>query len=336
LTGYQKYFLRKFAWYGLTFIMALSLNFFLPRMIKGNPVEMISASITSGMTDNDSIKKVYETFSKEFGLDKSKPEQFIVYLKKIAVGDLGTSFGMYPRKVNSIIGSAIPWTIGLQLPAILIGWILGNLLGAIAAYKKGVFDKVMMTGALMVSAIPTFVFSIILVTIFAVNLKWFPSHGGYGFDLFPSWNPAFIWSVIRHHQLPLLSITLVMIGVQAIGMRSMSIYELNADYVLYAKLVGIRDGRIVKYVFRNAMLPQITGLASSLGTMVGGALICEIIFSYPGVGTSLFTAIRTLDYPLISGCTLIITIGVLGANFLLEIIYGLVDPRIKAAQLEDL
>jgi peptide/nickel transport system permease protein len=118
-------------------------------------------------------------------------------------------------------------------------------------------------------------------------------------------------------------------------MREMSIYELNSDYVLYSKLLGIRDSKIAKYVFKNAMLPQITGLALSIGTMVGGSLICEIVFSYPGIGTWLFTAIRQLDYPLISGCTLLIALSVLLANFTIEIIYGVVDPRIKAAQMED-
>jgi peptide/nickel transport system permease protein len=126
-----------------------------------------------------------------------------------------------------------------------------------------------------------------------------------------------------------------MLGGWAIGMRSMAIYELNTDYVLYSKLMGIRESKIIRYVFKNAMLPQITGLAISLGTMIGGALITEIVFNYPGIGMRLFTAIRTLDYPLISGITLFIIIGVLLANFLVEIVYGLVDPRIKSAQLEE-
>ena len=144
----------------------------------------------------------------------------------------------------------------------------------------------------------------------------------------------FIGSVIYHYQLPFWSIVLITIGGQAIGMRSMSIYELNADYVKYSRFLGIKDRKIVKYVFRNAMLPQITGLALSLGTMVGGALVAEMIFSYPGLGTTLLTAITGRDYPLISGCTLIITIMVLIANFLVEIVYGLIDPRVKAAQQE--
>jgi peptide/nickel transport system permease protein len=143
-----------------------------------------------------------------------------------------------------------------------------------------------------------------------------------------------MWSVIVHYQLPFWSIVLIAIGGQAIGMRSMSIYELNADYVKYSRFLGIPDRKIVGYVFRNAMLPQVTGLALSIGTMVSGALFAEIIFSYPGLGYTLLNSILGQDYPLISAVTLIITVMVLSANFVIEILYGLIDPRIKAAQAD--
>jgi peptide/nickel transport system permease protein len=176
--------------------------------------------------------------------------------------------------------------------------------------------------------------AIILLVIFAVNLQWFPTSGGYGFDLIPNWSWPFIWSMFVHYQLPFWSIVLVLIGGQAIGMRSMCIYELNADYVKYARFLGIPDGKIVRYVFRNAMLPQITGLALAIGTIIGGALVAEIIFSYPGLGTTLLTAVRGQDYPLISASTLIITLMVLLSTITIEILYGFIDPRIKAAQSE--
>jgi peptide/nickel transport system permease protein len=143
-----------------------------------------------------------------------------------------------------------------------------------------------------------------------------------------------MWSVIVHYQLPFWSIVLIAIGGQAIGMRSMSIYELNADYVKYSRFLGIPDRKIIGYVFRNAMLPQVTGLALSVGTMVGGALVAEIIFSYPGLGYTLLNGVMGQDYPLISATTLIITVMVLTANFLIELIYGIIDPRIKATQAD--
>jgi peptide/nickel transport system permease protein len=176
--------------------------------------------------------------------------------------------------------------------------------------------------------------AVILLVIFGVGLKWFPTSGGYGFDLIPNFSYAFIWSVIVHYQLPFWSVVLIAIGGQAIGMRSMAIYELNADYVKYSRFMGIKDRKIIGYVFRNAMLPQITGLALAIGTMVSGALVAEIIFSYPGLGSTILTAVRGQDYPLISATTLIITLMLLIANFLIEILYGFIDPRIKAAQID--
>jgi peptide/nickel transport system permease protein len=204
----------------------------------------------------------------------------------------------------------------------------------LAAYLKGGFDKVLMPVSIFVSNFPAFGMAVILLVIFGVGLKWFPTSGGYGFDLIPSFTWSFMWSVIIHYQLPFWSIVLIAIGGQAIGMRSMAIYELNADYVKYSRFLGIKDRTIVGYVFRNAMLPQVTGLALSIGTMVSGALFAEIIFSYPGLGTTLLTAIVGQDYPLISAATMIITIMVLTANFAIEILYGLIDPRIKAAQAD--
>jgi peptide/nickel transport system permease protein len=231
-----------------------------------------------------------------------------------------------------VIRSSIVWTIGLQFPAIVVGWLIGNVLGAFAAYIRKGFDKVLMPVSIFVSNFPAFGMAVILMVIFAVYLKWFPTSGGYGFDLIPAFNWTFVWSVIVHYQLPFWSIVLIAIGGQAIGMRSMSIYELNADYVKYSRFMGIKDRKIIGYVFRNAMLPQVTGLGLAIGTMVSGALVAEIIFSYPGLGNTILSAVMGQDYPLISGVTLIITIMVLIATFLTEVLYGFIDPRIKTAQ----
>ncbi|OGO09540.1 MAG: hypothetical protein A3K46_03260 [Chloroflexi bacterium RBG_13_60_9] len=148
----------------------------------------------------------------------------------------------------------------------------------------------------------------------------------------PGWYPAFIKSAIYHYWLPFISLVLVFTGTASIGMRAMAIYELDADYVRFSRSMGISDNRIIAYIFRNAMLPQVTGLALQIGSMVGGALIAELVFSYPGIGSLLFTAIRSSDYPVIQGVTLLIMIGVLTANFLVDIAYGFIDPRIRAAE----
>jgi peptide/nickel transport system permease protein len=319
-------------WFFITLICAFILNFVLPRLMPGDPVAVITARVVQGMTSQAGIQRVYNEYAELFGTRKPMLEQFFLYVKNMAQANFGISFSQYPRPVADIIKSSILWTICLQFPAIIVGWVIGNTLGALAAYLKGGFDKVLMPISIFVSNLPAFGMAIILLVIFAVGLKWFPTSGGYGFDLIPSLTWSFMWSVIVHYQLPFWSIVLIAIGGQAIGMRSMSIYELNADYVKYSRFMGIKDRKIVGYVFRNAMLPQITGLALSIGTMVGGALVAETIFSYPGLGTTVLSAIRGQDYPLISAITLIISMMVLTANFLIEIMYGVIDPRIKAAQ----
>jgi len=334
LKGYRKYFLNKLAWLAVTFVFAFLLNFILPRLMPGDPVAAITARLAQGMSNTTGIQKIYQQYADLFGTQKPILVQFFLYVKNVAQGNFGFSFSQYPRTVADIIGSSIWWTICLQFPAIIVGWIIGNTLGALAAYLRKGFDKVLMPVSIFVSNFPAFGMAIILMVIFGVGLKWFPTSGGYGFDMMPNFSAEFVYSVIVHYQLPFWSIVLIAIGGQAIGMRSMSIYELNADYVKYARFLGIPDRKIVFYVFRNAMLPQITGLALSIGTMVGGALVAEIIFSYPGLGYTLLNSVTGQDYPLISAATLIITGMVLLANFLIELLYGIIDPRIKAAQAD--
>lgn len=332
MKGYRKYFFNKLAWFLVTFVFAFILNFILPRLMPGDPVSAIVSRLAQGMSNATGVQKIYQQYAELFGTNKSMLEQFFIYVGNVFRGDFGFSFSQYPRTVADVLKSSIWWTICLQFPAIILGWLIGNTLGALAAYLKGGFDKVLMPVSIFVSNFPAFGMAVVLLVIFGVNLKWFPTSGGYGFDMMPSFTWAFMWSVIVHYQLPFWSIVLIAIGGQAIGMRSMSIYELNADYVKYSRFLGIKDRTIVGYVFRNAMLPQITGLALSIGTMVGGALVAEIVFSYPGLGTTLLHSVQGQDYPLISATTMIITIMVLFANLAIELIYGFIDPRIKAAQ----
>lgn len=334
MKGYRKYFGKKIFWFLVTFAAALVLNFFLPRLMPADPVAQITGRLARGLTDASAVTRIYKHYQAEFGTDKPMLQQFFIFLRNLFQGDLGTSFSQYPRKVTEIIGSAVGWTVVLQLPAILVGWLIGNLLGALAAYLRKGFDRILLPITIFMSNIPAFGMAVILLVVFAVNMKIAPISGGYDFDMIPNLSFSFIRSVISHYHLPFWSIVLISIGGQAIGMRSMSIYELNADYVKYARFLGIKDRKIVGYVFRNAMLPQVTGLALSIGTMIGGALVAEIIFNYPGLGTTMYKAVTMADYPLISATTLIITFMVLLSAFLLDIVYGFIDPRVKAAQMD--
>jgi len=335
LKGYVRYFGGKMGWFLITLLAAFILNFTLPRLMPGDPVAAIISRVAQGMSDATGVQAIYEQYTELFGTNLPMHEQFFLYMRNVARGDFGFSFSQYPRTVADVIASSLWWTVILQLPAILVGWLIGNFLGALAAYRKKGFDKVLMPASIFASGLPAFGMAVYLLVVFAVTLEWLPTSGGYGFDMIPNLSWEFIWSVIVHYQLPFWSIVLVLIGGQAIGMRSMAIYELNADYVKYARFMGIKDRKILRYVFRNAVLPQVTGLALAIGTLVGGALVAEIIFSYPGLGTTILTAVLGKDYPLISATALIITLMVLIATFIIEILYGFIDPRIKAAQIED-
>jgi len=329
---FQRYLLNKLLWFLVAFAAALVFNFLLIRLIPGNPVDsMIARMLSGGGATGEAMQKIYAAYMADFGLDKPLWVQFFVYIGNLARGDLGVSFNQTGTPVTSLIRDALPWTIALQLPAILIGWVVGNVLGALAAYRRGTFDKIVFPVSLFVSSMPFYCLSIILLYLFSVVWPVLPPSGGYGYDMQPALNWPFVQSALQHYTLPFLSLILVFIGGQAIGMRAMSVYELDADYVRYSRSMGVKDNRIVSYIFRNGMLPQVSGLAISIGTLVSGALITELVFSYPGIGTLLFTAIKTEDYPTVQGITLLISVAVLAATFLVDIAYGFIDPRIRAA-----
>ncbi len=331
--GLGRYIGKKALWYGGALLAAIVLNFILPRLVPGNPVDTIVSSLArGGSVTADQQQKIYASFVSQFGLDKPLWQQFLIYLNNIVHGNLGVSFSAYPVSVNHLVGQAVPWTLAIQLPSIIIGWIIGNALGAIAAFKGGRWDSGAFTSSLLLSAMPYYCLSIILLYFLALKAGLFPVGGAYSYGLSPGFNMQFITEALHYYWLPFLSLVLVIIGGQAVGMRSMAIYELGSDYVNFSRGLGIGQGKIVGYIFHNAMLPQITGLALSIGTMVGGALITELVFNYPGMGTLLFNAISSNDYPVIQSITLIITVAVLFANFAVEVVYGIVDPRIRAAK----
>lgn len=331
--GLGRYIGKKALWYLGALVAAILLNFILPRLVPGNPVDTIVSNLARGSNVTaDQQQKIYASFVSQFGLDKPLWEQFLVYLNNIVHGNLGVSFASFPTSVNHLVGQAVPWTLAIQLPSIVIGWIIGNALGAIAAFKGGRWDSGAFTSSLFLSALPYYCLSIILLYFLALKAGLFPVGGAYSYGLSPGFNMEFITDAMHYYWLPFLSLVLVIIGGQAVGMRSMAIYELGSDYVNFSRGLGIGQGKIVGYIFHNAMLPQITGLALSIGTMVGGALITELVFNYPGMGTLLFNAISANDYPVIQSVTLLITVAVLFANFAVEVVYGIVDPRIRAAK----
>jgi len=259
--GLRRYLARKTMWYLGALVAAVVLNFLLPRLIPGNPVDVIVSGLGQGGLSSEAQQRIYADFTREFGLDKPMWQQFITYVVAIFHGDLGKSFANYPTPVNSLIGQALPWTLALQVPAILLGWIIGNVLGAVAAYKGGGWDKSVFTTSLLFSSAPYYCLAIILLYVGAIVLGVFPVGGAYSLGTSPSFTWGFIADASTFYWLPFASLLLINIGGQAVGMRSMAIYELGSDYVNYSRSLGIGDRKMTTYIFRNAMLPQITGLA---------------------------------------------------------------------------
>jgi peptide/nickel transport system permease protein len=277
----------------------------------------------------EAAQLMYTYYTQAFGLDLPIWQQYLHFWNALFHGDLGTSVFLFPQPVIQVIIKAVPYDILLLLPAILLSWFAGNKFGAFAARSKRLDNTILPIGYIL-TATPYMWLGILLAWAFGIAIRIFPISGAYDFSMVPNWSWKFIWSVFRHWFLPFISLFLVMFGGWAIGMRNMIIYELEADYSHYLEALGAPRKLIRKYAFNNAVLPQLTGLALQLGVIVSGALATEIVFSYPGIGYLILQAIQNQDYFLLQGCFLFIIIGVLLANFLIDIVYVLIDPRTRA------
>jgi peptide/nickel transport system permease protein len=276
----------------------------------------------------ENAQVMYDYFERVFGLDLPVWQQYINFWISLFQGDLGISVYLFPTPVTTVLMRAVPYSLFLLIPSILLSWYAGNKFGAFAARSKWLDNTVSPIGYIL-TATPYMWLAILFAWFFGIILGIFPIAGAYSFDVRPNWSISFIGNVLWHWFLPFLSLFLVGFGGQAIGMRNMIIYELEADYSHYLEALGAPTKLVRKYAFRNAILPQITGLALSLGVIVAGALVTEVVFSYPGIGYLLLAAIQNQDYFLIQGCFLFIIVGVLLANFIIDIIYVIIDPRTR-------
>jgi peptide/nickel transport system permease protein len=326
----RRYFGRKLLTYTLTFFIAASIDWLIPRLMPGDPIQSLLARTNAGGANltPEGAKALVDYYNRLFGLDKSMPEQFLNFWIALLHGDLGRSIFLHGTPVTDAIMAAVPYTLFLLVPAILLSWWAGNGFGALAARRRWLDNTILPVGYVL-TATPYMWLGLVLSFLFAVTYRWFPLGGGYGFNLEPTLTWVFVWDLLMHWFLPFMSLFLVQFGGWAIGMRNMIIYELESDYSRYLESLGAPQSLIRKYAFRNAMLPQITGLALQLGVIVAGALVTEIVFSYPGLGTLVFDAIRSEDYFLLQGIFLFIIIGVLLANFIVDIVYLIVDPRTR-------
>ncbi|MBM3300257.1 MAG: ABC transporter permease [Deltaproteobacteria bacterium] len=321
----KRYLWRKLLIYILTFFLAVTIDWMIPRFMPGDPVQNMLGRMA---LHPEAAEALYSYFSRAFGLDIPIWQQYLHFWTALFHGDLGISIYMFPTPVTRVLMRAVPYDLFLLIPSTLLSWYAGNKFGAFAARSKWLDNTVAPLGYVL-TATPYMWLGILLAWFFGVVLKVLPIAGAYSFAMRPHLSWAFIGSALKHWFLPFASIFLVEFGGQAIGMRNMIIYELEADYSHYLEALGAPRRLVRKYAFRNAMLPQITGLALKLGVIVAGALVTEVVFSYPGIGYLLLAAIQNQDYFLIQGCFLFIIIGVLLANFAIDIAYVIIDPRTR-------
>ncbi len=324
----MRYFLRKFGFYAVAAWMALTLNFFLPRLIPGNPVEILLAKMSqSGPTPPGEAKAL----SAMLGLGHGNiVVQYVDYLGALAQGKLGISVTNFPEPVVNILASTLPWTIVLVGVSTVLSFVIGIGLGALAGWRRrGLVDALIPTTTFL-TALPYFWLALLLLYLLAVVIRVFPLDGGYSPNNLPGLNLGFLASAVYHSVLPALTIVISSVGGWLLGMRNMTVTTLAEDYVVAAEAKGLSPRRIlVRYAARNAVLPSFTGFAISLGFVVSGSILMEYVFSYPGIGFELLQAVQNDDYPLMQGIFLVISFAVLGANLITDLVYGFVDPRTR-------
>ena len=321
----RKYFARKFLFYFVTFVVAVTIDWLIPRLAPGDPVRSMIARMHLQSSETENMMGY---FIGAFGLDQPVWQQYLNFWVALFNGDLGISVWLFPQPVLQVILTALPYTLALLIPAILLAFWAGNKFGAYAARKKWLDGAVLPLGYIL-TATPYMWLAILLAWLFGSILQVFPIAGAYGFNLAPAPTTQFAASLLHHWFLPFLSLFLVGFGGWAIGMRNLIIYELDADYSRYLSSLGAPDKLIRSYAYKNARLPQLTGLALQLGVIVTGALVTEVVFSYPGLGWYSYQAIINQDYFLLQGIFLFVVLGVLLANFIIDIVYVIVDPRVR-------
>lgn len=325
------YLARRFGVFLLIVWLAATLNFFLPRLSGMDPVrqKLLSQAQLGGYVQSG-IEEMVKEYEKRFGLDRPLWRQYLTYLSDVARLDFNYSIANYPRTVKEMIAEATPWTVGLLWTTTLLSFGIGTFLGALLAWPGSPrWMRYLMPPLWALHAIPFFLLGLILMYLLAFWIKLFPTFGGYSPGAFPALTFEFAWDVIRHSMLPALSIVCVATGGWALAMRGMMVTTMGEDYVIFAEAKGLKSLTIfLHYCIRNAILPQTTALALALGYIFSGAVLVEVIFGYPGIGTVLFYAIRENDHFLIQGIifTVIMALGL--ATLILDIIYPLLDPRI--------
>jgi peptide/nickel transport system permease protein len=333
VTFVKRYLIPRLILYFLVIWLGITVVFLIPRLTPNDPVmKMIDQMRARGSTlEPGSMDGIIRDLTEMYGLGGSWLEQYGEFWGRLIHGDFGVSFFQFPARVNDLIAVALPWTLGLLLTSTAFSWILGNITGGLAGYysRKG-WSRILDAAAMVVRPLPYYVFAFVLLLLFAYVVRWFPITGGASLGAMPTFTWGYIKDVLWHSILPGFSLA-ILGGAVNFQIMKLLVQNVNAEsFVQYAKLGGVTEGRIVgKYVIRNALLPQITGLALSLGQIFSGALITEIVFGYPGLGMLLYRAIINGDYNLIMGITIMSIVGITTAILILDLTYPLFDPRVR-------
>lgn len=326
----MSYILRRFAFYLVAAWASITLNFFLPRWMPGDPGTVLMGQL--GRQGTNVQPEVIEAMRQAYGMsDDPLIFQYFDYMRNILRGEFGISTSWFPAPVTEVISTGVQWTVILMGTALLISFVLGCILGVIGAWKRGSWmDNITPPVFVFLGSIPYFWIAPLLLFAFSFHFGWFPARHAYNTDLAPTWTFEYIGSVLSHMVLPVFSIVLVSVGGWLLGMRNTMIAILSEDYVTMAEAKGLSGRRVMfGYGARNALLPTLTSFGMSLGFILSGSLFTEMVFAYPGLGYLLINSVRQLDYPLMQGLFMMITFAVLIANFIIDILYVRLDPRIR-------
>ncbi len=332
MPSYAWYFLRRLGQFVLVVFVGINIVFFVTHATPIDPVEQAINSATQfGQSDPRAVEIMRKALRELYGLDGTIWQQYLTFWNRLATGDFGPSISAFPTSVSTLIGQALPWTVGLLSTSTLIAWCLGNFMGGLAGYyRKNRLLKAAGIVATGLQPIPSYIMSLVMLILFGYLWPILPISGGFEMNIHPGFTFSFIGSVVTHSLLPVLSLALITIGGWFVGMRSLVSNIVAEDYVVYAELAGVDRHRILtSYVMRNALAPQLTGLALSLGGIFNGAIITEVVFGYPGLGTLLVRGVNSGDYSLVLGIASISIIAVATAVFAIDLLYPLLDPRVK-------
>lgn len=325
------YVVRRFGLFLLTIWIAATIIFIVPRLAPGDPIAAMVARLQQQAGRVENSAQIIEAWRERFGLNDPLPVQYIRYLGNILSLDFGYSLFGFPTTVNFMIGRALPWTIGLLSVAVILSFLIGNVGGALLAWARTPrLIKFFIPMTMVFTSVPSLLVGIFLVYILAFNVKLFPYSGSYGRGVEEGFTLEFFGSVIYHGILPALAIILVSFGYWALGMRGMMVTTEGEDYMVLAEAKGLNPWRVLtRYSIRNAILPQVTALALSMGTLVTGSVLVEYVFNYRGMGGLLYTGIINQDYTVIQGTVFVLILSSATAVLIIDLLYPLIDPRIS-------